>query len=89
MNWQKPILTDSGGYQVFSLSELRKLKQMELNLGLILMVQNIFLLLKKLLDIQRSIGSDIMMVLDECTPYPCEYDYAANSAKLNIMLGQF
>jgi queuine tRNA-ribosyltransferase len=82
MNWQKPILTDSGGFQVFSLSELRKVKPDGVEFRSHLDGSAHFFTPKKVVGIQRSIGSDIMMVLDECTPYPCEYDYALNSSKL-------
>jgi len=82
MNWKKPILTDSGGYQVFSLSDLRKLKPDGVEFSSHLDGSKHFFTPQKVIEIQRSIGSDIMMVLDECTPYPCEYDYAVNSTKL-------
>ena len=82
MNWGKPILTDSGGYQVFSLSDLRKLKSDGVEFKSHLDGSKHFFTPEKVIQIQRSIGSDIMMVLDECTPFPCEYDYAVNSTKL-------
>lgn len=82
MNWGKPILTDSGGYQVFSLSDLRKLKPDGVEFSSHLDGSKHFFTPQKVMEIQRSIGSDIMMVLDECTPYPCEYEYAVNSTKL-------
>lgn len=82
MNWQKPILTDSGGFQVFSLSDLRKVKEDGVEFKSHLDGSLHFFTPEKVVGIQRSIGSDIMMVLDECTPYPCEYDYAAGSVKL-------
>lgn len=82
MNWQKPILTDSGGYQVFSLSELRKLKTDGVEFSSHLDGSKHFFTPEKVINIQRSIGSDIMMVLDECTPYPCEYEYAVKSTAL-------
>jgi queuine tRNA-ribosyltransferase len=82
MNWEKPILTDSGGYQVFSLSDLRKLKSDGVEFKSHLDGSKHFFTPEKVIQIQRSIGSDIMMVLDECTPYPCEYDYAVKSTKL-------
>jgi len=82
MNWQKPILTDSGGYQVFSLSELRKLKSDGVEFRSHLDGSKHYFTPEKVIGIQRSIGSDIMMVLDECAPYPCEYDYAKNSVQL-------
>ena len=82
MNWQKPILTDSGGYQVFSLSELRKLKSNGVEFRSHLDGSKHFFTPEKVIGIQRSIGSDIMMVLDECAPYPCDYDYAKKSVEL-------
>lgn len=82
MNWQKPILTDSGGYQVFSLSELRKLKSDGVEFKSHLDGSKHFFTPEKVIGIQRSIGSDIMMVLDECAPFPCDYDYAKNSVQL-------
>lgn len=82
MNWPGPILTDSGGYQVFSLSELRKLKSDGVEFSSHLDGSKHFFTPEKVIGIQRSIGSDIMMVLDECTPFPCEYDYAVKSTEL-------
>ncbi len=82
MNWRKPILTDSGGYQVFSLAELRKLKQDGVEFSSHLDGSKHFFTPEKVIKIQRSIGSDINMVLDECTPYPCDYEYAENSTRL-------
>jgi len=82
MNWNKPILTDSGGYQVYSLSSLRKLKEEGVEFRSHLDGSSHFFSPEKVIQIQRSIGSDIMMVLDECTPYPCEYEYAKKSTEL-------
>lgn len=82
MNWQKPILTDSGGYQVFSLTELRKLKENGVEFRSHLDGSKHFFTPEKVIQIQRSIGSDIMMVLDECAPYPCDYEYAKKSVQL-------
>ena len=82
MNWQKPILTDSGGYQVYSLSSLRKLKENGVEFRSHLDGSSHFFSPKKVIQIQRSIGSDIMMVLDECTPYPCDFEYAEKSTEL-------
>ena len=82
MNWNKPILTDSGGYQVFSLTELRKLKENGVEFRSHLDGSKHFFTPEKVIQIQRSIGSDIMMVLDECAPYPCDYEYAKNSVQL-------
>ena len=82
MNWQRPILTDSGGFQIFSLADLRSLKHDGVEFKSHLDGSKHFFKPKKVLEIQRSIGSDIMMVLDECTPFPCEYEYAQKSVKL-------
>ncbi len=82
MNWKRPILTDSGGYQVYSLSDLRKLKKDGVEFRSHIDGSKHFFTPEKVVNIQRSIGSDIAMVLDECTPYPCEYDYAKKSTKL-------
>lgn len=82
MSWNKPILTDSGGYQVFSLTDLRKLKADGVEFSSHLDGSKHFFTPEKVVSIQRSIGSDIMMVLDECAPYPCDHDYAKNSVEL-------
>lgn len=82
MNWDRPILTDSGGFQIFSLAELRKLKEDGVEFQSHLDGSKHFFTPEKVIQIQRSIGSDIMMPLDECTPFPCEYDYAKNSQEL-------
>lgn len=82
MNWQRPILTDSGGFQIYSLSELRKIKKDGVEFKSHLDGSMHYFTPKKVIEIQRSIGSDIMMPLDECTPYPCEYEYAKKSKEL-------
>jgi queuine tRNA-ribosyltransferase len=82
MNWNRPILTDSGGFQIFSLADLRHLKKDGVEFRSHLDGSKHFFTPQKVVEIQRSIGSDIMMVLDECTPYPCEYEYAQKSVKL-------
>lgn len=82
MNWQRPILTDSGGFQIYSLSELRKIKKNGVEFKSHLDGSMHYFTPKKVIEIQRSIGSDIMMPLDECTPYPCEYEYAKKSKEL-------
>ena len=82
MNWSKPILTDSGGYQVFSLTELRKLKSDGVEFRSHLDGSKHFFTPEKVVNIQRSIGSDIIMSLDECTPFPCDYEYAKRSTQL-------
>lgn len=82
INWDKPILTDSGGFQIFSLNELRKLKKDGVEFVSHLDGSKHFFTPERVIGIERSIGSDIMMVLDECTPYPCDYAYAKKSKDL-------
>jgi queuine tRNA-ribosyltransferase len=79
MNWNKPILTDSGGYQVYSLSDARKIKEEGVTFQSHIDGSFHFFSPEKAIDIQRSIGADIIMAFDECTPYPCDYDYAKRS----------
>lgn len=87
MNWDRNILTDSGGFQVYSLSELRKLKDDGVEFSSHLDGSKHFFSPSKVIDIQRAIGSDIMMPLDECTPYPCDYEYAKKSQELTSRWG--
>lgn len=82
INWDKPILTDSGGYQVFSLSANRKITNNEVIFKSHIDGSKHVFTPENVIDTQRIIGSDIMMALDECTPYPCEYKYAKNSMHL-------
>mgnify|MGYP003640467456 FL=1 len=82
MQWDRPILTDSGGYQVFSLSKLRKITDEGVRFKSHIDGSPLFLTPESVLEIQRSIGSDICMILDECPPYPCDRDYAMNSLAL-------
>jgi queuine tRNA-ribosyltransferase len=84
MSWDRPILTDSGGYQVYSLSELRKIGEEGVRFKSHLDGSVHTFTPEGVVDIQRAIGSDIMMVLDECTPYPCERQYAVSSAELTL-----
>lgn len=84
MNWQRPILTDSGGYQVFSLTELRKITQDGVTFKSHLDGSSHFFTPQKVVEIQRTIGSDIMMVLDECPPFPCDETYARESNALTV-----
>jgi queuine tRNA-ribosyltransferase len=84
MNWDKPILTDSGGYQVFSLSELRKITHDGVTFKSHLDGSTHFFTPESVVGIQRAIGSDIMMVLDECPPYPCDEEYARKSNELTV-----
>jgi queuine tRNA-ribosyltransferase len=82
MNWDKPILTDSGGYQVFSLSANRKLTEEGAIFRSHIDGSKHTFTPENVVNIQRIIGSDIMMALDECTPYPCDYAYAQKSLQL-------
>jgi queuine tRNA-ribosyltransferase len=77
--WDKPILTDSGGYQVYSLSETRKIKPEGVHFRSHIDGSKHLFSPEGVMDIQRTIGADIIMAFDECTPYPCDYDYAKNS----------
>ncbi|MEM9339172.1 MAG: tRNA guanosine(34) transglycosylase Tgt [Bacteroidota bacterium] len=77
--WDKPILTDSGGYQVYSLANSRKIKEEGVNFQSHIDGSRHFFTPENVMDIQRTIGADIIMAFDECTPYPCEYDYAERS----------
>jgi queuine tRNA-ribosyltransferase len=79
MNWDKPLLTDSGGYQVYSLSENRKIKEEGVTFRSHIDGSSHFFSPENAIDIQRTIGADIIMAFDECTPYPCEYNYARKS----------
>ncbi|MBU1009411.1 MAG: tRNA guanosine(34) transglycosylase Tgt [Bacteroidetes bacterium] len=80
--WHKPILTDSGGYQVYSLSARRKLKEEGVTFQSHIDGSRHTFTPERVMDIQRSIGADIIMAFDECTPYPCDYDYARLSADI-------
>ncbi len=80
--WDKPILTDSGGYQVYSLSGRRKIKEEGVTFQSHIDGSKHFFTPENVMDIQRSIGADFIMAFDECTPYPCEYRYAKNSMEM-------
>ncbi len=84
MHWEKPILTDSGGYQIFSLSELRKITEEGAEFKSHIDGSSQFLTPEKVIGIQRNLGSDIIMVFDECIPYPCAYDYAVQSMERTV-----
>ena len=79
MNWQKPILTDSGGYQVYSLSGKRKIKENGVKFQSHIDGSYHWFTPENVIDIQRTIGADIIMAFAECTPYPCDYKYAKQS----------
>lgn len=82
INWNKPILTDSGGYQVFSLADNRKLKEEGAHFSSHIDGSKHVFTPENIVDIQREIGADFMMAFDECTPYPCDYKYAKESMEL-------
>src|SRR5260370_9065750 len=82
MNWDGPILTDSGGYQIFSLAKLRKITEDGVQFQNHIDGARAFISPEIAMEIQAALGSDIVMALDECVPYPCEYDYAAQSAEM-------
>ena len=82
MNWNGPILTDSGGYQIFSLAKLRKITEQGVEFQNHIDGARAFISPEIAMEIQLLLGSDIAMVLDECVPYPCEHDYAAQSAEM-------
>lgn len=88
MHWDKPILTDSGGYQIFSLAELRKIKEDGAEFRSHIDGSTHFLTPEKVIEIQKNLGSDIMMVLDECIPYPCAYDYAKEAMERTVRWSQ-
>ncbi len=79
MNWDRNILTDSGGYQVYSLSERRKIKEEGVKFKSHIDGSYHTFTPENVMEIQRTIGADIIMAFDECTPYPCDYSYAKRS----------
>lgn len=81
MHWHKPILTDSGGFQVFSLGELRKIKEEGVTFRSPLNGEKIMLTPERSMQVQRDLGSDIVMIFDECTPYPATEQQAKNQWK--------
>lgn len=84
MGWDKPILTDSGGFQVFSLAKLRKISEDGIAFQSHLNGADVFLGPKEAMQIQWNLGSDIAMVLDECPPFPCEEDACRRSVERSI-----
>src|SRR5690554_528063 len=80
--WDKPQLTDSGGFQVYSLADNRKISESGVSFRSHIDGSTHFFSPERVMDIQRTIGADIVMAFDECTPYPCEYDYAKSSIEL-------
>lgn len=84
MNWQKPILTDSGGFQVFSLGDLRKITEEGVEFRSPINGEKIMLTPERSIEVQRELGSDIVMIFDECTPYPATHEEAKVSMELSL-----
>ena len=84
INWDRPILTDSGGFQVYSLSQRRKITEKGVTFRSHIDGSKHFFTPEFAMDIQRSIGADIIMAFDECTPYPCTYEYARKSMEMTV-----
>ena len=84
MHWNGPILTDSGGFQVWSLAELRKIDEQGVTFASPVDGSRIFLGPEESMAVQQKLGSDIVMIFDECTPYPAEHSQAADSMRLSL-----
>jgi len=88
MNWHKPILTDSGGFQVFSLGELRKITEQGVTFSSPIDGRKVFMGPEESMQVQRTLGSDIVMIFDECTPYPATHEEAQISMELSLRWAQ-
>ncbi|RUO20413.1 tRNA guanosine(34) transglycosylase Tgt [Aliidiomarina iranensis] len=88
MNWDKPILTDSGGFQVFSLGDLRKISEEGVVFRSPINGEKILLTPEKSMEVQRELGSDIVMIFDECTPHPATVKQAEDSMQLSLRWAQ-
>jgi queuine tRNA-ribosyltransferase len=84
MNWQRPILTDSGGFQVFSLGDLNKISEEGVRFQSHLDGSYHMFSPERVMEIEHGLGADIIMAFDECTPYPCERDYAQKSMEMTL-----
>ncbi|WP_068547160.1 tRNA guanosine(34) transglycosylase Tgt [Thalassotalea crassostreae] len=84
MNWDKPILTDSGGFQVFSLGQMRKITEKGVEFRSPVNGEKIMLTPERSMEVQRSLGSDVVMIFDECTPYPATHQEAKDSMELSL-----
>ena len=84
MHWDGPILTDSGGFQVFSLGAMRKIKEEGVHFQAPTDGAKVFMGPEESMQVQRDLGSDIVMIFDECTPYPAEFDVAKKSMELSL-----
>jgi len=88
MNWDKPILTDSGGFQVFSLGKMRKITEEGVRFSSPVNGEKIMLTPERSMEVQRSLGSDIVMIFDECTPFPATHKEAKDSMELSLRWAQ-
>ncbi len=88
MNWQKPILTDSGGFQVFSLGKMSKITEKGVEFRSPVNGEKIMLTPERSMQVQRSLGSDVVMIFDECTPYPATYKESQVSMELSLRWAQ-
>ena len=88
MGWDKPILTDSGGFQVFSLGALRKISEEGVRFSSPVNGDKLFLTPEESMRIQHTLNSDVVMIFDECTPYPASHDEAASSMRLSLRWAQ-
>lgn len=84
MSWDKPILTDSGGFQVFSLAENRKITEQGVTFSSPIDGSKVFIGPEESMQVQRDLGSDVVMIFDECTPYPADYETAQKSMELSL-----
>jgi len=88
INWQKPILTDSGGFQVFSLGAMRKITEEGVKFSSPVNGEKIMLTPERSMEVQRSLGSDVVMIFDECTPYPATHQESKDSMELSLRWAQ-
>ena len=88
MNWDKPILTDSGGFQVFSLGKMRKITEEGVRFSSPINGEKIMLTPERSMEVQRSLNSDIVMIFDECTPYPATHKESKDSMELSLRWAQ-
>ncbi|WP_170252822.1 tRNA guanosine(34) transglycosylase Tgt [Colwellia echini] len=88
MNWDKPILTDSGGFQVFSLGKMRKITEEGVRFSSPVNGEKIMLTPERSMEVQRSLNSDVVMIFDECTPYPASHKESKDSMELSLRWAQ-
>lgn len=88
INWKKPILTDSGGFQVFSLGKMRKITEEGVRFSSPVNGEKIMLTPERSMEVQRKLGSDVVMIFDECTPYPATYKESQESMELSLRWAQ-